>query len=242
VLIAGGDHGPPLLLARRLGRGQAVILNGTGAWRWSLNPHDDLSAERGRRLWRRLVRWLAEPVQGEPLRVRPERWLAAGGEPVRLFATLQDERFQPVARAAVRGELSLAGGRTRPVTFEPAEAGAYVATLDDVPAGRHRIAVRAEKGGRELGRATSEFAVDRWSVEMSQPLPDSTLLAAVASATGGRTTAEGAIDGWARRLETSAMARVRHESTRLWESPWLFAVMVAALGVEWMWRRRRGLP
>ena len=242
VLISGGAHGPPLLLARRMGRGQAVLLNGTGTWRWSLNPHDDRSADRGRRLWRRIVRWLAEPVQGEPLRVRPERWLTAGGEPVRLFATLQDERFQPVAGASVRGELSLAGGRTRPVTFEPAEAGAYVATLDGVPAGRHRMTVRAERGGRELGRAATDFAVDRWSVEMSRPLPDSALLAAVANATGGRATSEGSIESWARGLETSAMARVKRESSRLWESPWLFAVVVAALGIEWMWRRRRGLP
>jgi hypothetical protein len=29
---------------------------------------------------------------------------------------------------------------------------------------------------------------------------------------------------------------------RLWESPWLFAVVVGMLGLEWAWRRRRGLP
>src|SRR5206468_17252 len=97
VLVAAANSGPPLLVARRGGRGQALLVNGSGTWRWSLSGGDDLAAERGRRLWRGLVHWLAEPVQGEPLRVRPERWLTAGGETVRLLATLQDPSFQPVA-------------------------------------------------------------------------------------------------------------------------------------------------
>jgi len=39
-----------------------------------------------------------------------------------------------------------------------------------------------------------------------------------------------------------ALARTRTESTRLWESPWVFAVVVGLLSLEWAWRRRRGLP
>ena len=61
-----------------------MLVNGTGAWRWSLSGTDELSGERGRRLWRGLVHALAEPVQGEPLRVRPEHWLTPAGETVRV--------------------------------------------------------------------------------------------------------------------------------------------------------------
>uniref|UniRef100_A0A832I419 VWA domain-containing protein n=1 Tax=Eiseniibacteriota bacterium TaxID=2212470 RepID=A0A832I419_UNCEI len=242
VLVGAAGGGPPLLLARRVGRGQALFVNGTGTWRWSLAAHDDRSGERGRRLWRRVARWLAEPVQGEPLRVRPERWLTAGGERVRLFATLQDERFAPVAGAEVVGEARDAAGRARPVAFEPREAGAYVAALDDLPPGRWTVLARATRGGRELGRATAEFAVDRWSLEASRTLPDSATLAAVAAASGGRMSAGADVAAWARGLESRALARGRSESLRLWESPWLFALVVGALSVEWAWRRRRGLP
>jgi hypothetical protein len=49
-------------------------------------------------------------VQGEPLRVKPERWLSAGGEPVRLFATLQDAAFRPVAILAPGRETTRNGG------------------------------------------------------------------------------------------------------------------------------------
>lgn len=242
VLVGTPQGGPPLLFARRIGRGQALFVNGTGLWRWSLNAHDELSGERGRRLWRRVVRWLAEPVQGEPLRVRPERWLTAGGERVRLFATLQDERYRPVAGAEVTGEVRDGGGTARRVAFEPREAGAYVAALDDLQAGRWTVTARAARGGTEAGRARAEFAVDRWSLEESRTLPDSATMAAMVAAGGGRVTRAGGAGAWARALEPRALAVAARESRRLWESPWVFALVVGALSLEWAWRRRRGLP
>jgi hypothetical protein len=193
-------------------------------------------------LWRRVLRWLAEPVQGEPLRVRPERWLTAAGETTRLFASLQDDASKPVAGATVDGELTVPGGRARRVTFTPGAAGSYVATLDDLPAGRYRVSARAAKGGREVGRATSEFAVDRWSLEEARSDPDSTTLRAMATAAGGRFTDAAHVGAWARALPARGLARARGQSVRLWESPWIFAVIVGVLSVEWVWRRRRGLP
>jgi hypothetical protein len=242
VLIDTPGDLAPLFVSRRVGRGPVLFVNGTGLWRWSLNSLDDLAGERGERLWRRIARWLAEPVQGEPLRVRPERRLAAAGEPVRLLATLQDSAFRPLGGARVEGEVREPGGGSRRMTFEPGAAGSYVATLAALPPGRYTATVRATRAGRELGRAAAEFAVDRWSLEAARTEPDSAALAALARATGGRATGAGAVGAWARGLETRELARGRSESTRLWESPWVFALVIGALGLEWAWRRRRGLP
>jgi len=242
ALLGSQGGGPVLFLARRIGRGQALLVNGTGLWRWSLSSLDELSGERGRQLWQHLVHWLAQPVQGEPLRVQPERWLVAGGEPVRLFASLQDDAFRPVAGAAVEGEVRGESGGPRHLRFEPRDAGSYVATLDGLAPGRYQVTARAVRAGRDAGHATSEFAVDRWSLEEARTLPDSVTLAAIASATGGSMSAARDAAGWGRGLSTRALARERIESARLWEWPWLFAIVVGALSIEWAWRRRRGLP
>jgi hypothetical protein len=242
VLVGGAAGAPPLLVARRVGRGQVLLVNGTGIWRWSLSSEDDLAAERGRRLWRGLVHWLAEPVQGEPLRVKPERWLFAGGEPVRLAATLQDDAFRPVAGATVEGEITGGDGRARRVRFMAGSAGSYGLELGDLPPGRYQVQAFASLGGKALGRASSEFAVDRWSLEESRALPDSAALAALTSATGGRLIRADDVTRWSRELEVRSLGRGRTESVRLWESPWMFAVVVGALSLEWAWRRRRGLP
>ena len=242
VLLAAGDGGSPLMMARRIGRGQALYVNGTGLWRWSLAGLDEFSGDRGRRLWRRVIRWLAEPVQGEPLRVRPEQWLAARGEPVRLMASLQDAEFRPLAGAQVEGEVEDAGGRLRRITFAPREAGSYVATVSDLPPGRYRVRARATRAGREVGNSAAEFAVDRWSLEEARTEPDSSTLAAVAAAAGGRWVPATNRGRDIRSLPIRALAHARTESVRLWESPWLFAMVVGALSLEWAWRRRRGLP
>jgi hypothetical protein len=241
-LLAAVDGGTPIIIARRVGRGQVLLVNGSGFWRWSLSGLDEFAGDRGRRLWRGLVRWLAEPVQGEPLRVQPERWLSARGEAVRLLASLQDREFQPVAGATVRGEVADERGRRIAVSFEPRERGSYVATLEDLPPGRYRIQSRATRGGQELGAASAEFAVDRWSLEEARAEPDSASLAAIAASAGGRVTSAGHVSGWARALPARALAVRRSDSVRLWESPWVFALVVGALSLEWAWRRRRGLP
>jgi hypothetical protein len=241
VLLAGRGGGPPLWLARAVGRGQVLLVNGTGTWRWSLNAVDDLAGERGRRLWRKTVRWLAEPVHGEPLRVSAERRLVPGGERVRLDALLQDERFQPVAGAEIRAELTGPGGASRRVTFTPGGPGAYSASFASPGPGRWQVTARASRAGRELGRARSEFVVDRWTLEALRAQPDSAALAAIAEAGGGSVSRAADAGRWARSLDLRALARQRSASTRLWESPWLFALIVAMLSVEWGWRRRRGL-
>ncbi|MCC6349352.1 MAG: hypothetical protein IT347_07165 [Candidatus Eisenbacteria bacterium] len=242
VLVGAQGGGPPLVFARRAGRGPVLLVNGTGFWRWSLAGNDELAGERGRRLWRKTVRWLSEPVQGEPLRVRPERWLSANGERVRLFASLQDEAFRPVAGAQVAGTASDGRGASRSLDFEPGEAGSYTASLDALPPGRWQVSVQAVGGGRTRASATTAFAVDRWSLEALRSEPDSSTLGAIARASGGKAGDAGHADAWARGLSTRALTRRRAASTRLWESPWLFAALVAVLGTEWALRRRRGLP
>jgi hypothetical protein len=128
------------------------------------------------------------------------------------------------------------------VRFDARAAGSYEAVLEDLPPARYRLSARALSGGRELGRASTEFAVDRWSLELARSLPDSAALAALARATGGRVTDAAQVERWARTLPVRALARGRVESRRLWESPWAFALVVGLLSVEWFWRRRRGLP
>ena len=241
VLIAARDTRVPLWLLRAVGRGQALLVNGSGVWRWSLAGNDELAGERGRRLWRRTVRWLSEPVQGEPLRVTPERRLVAGGEPVRLDAILQDARFRPVSGAELRGELAGPNGALHKFTLAAGGAGAYTATIPSPGPGRWQVRVRATSAGRELGRARNELVVDRWTLEALRPQPDSAGLAAVAAASGGTFARAADAAAWARALDPHALVRPQRASTRLWESPWLFALVVGMLSAEWMWRRRRGL-
>jgi hypothetical protein len=161
---------------------------------------------------------------------------------VRLDALLQDAQFRAVSGADVRGELNGPGGRPRPIVFTPGGAGAYTATFPSPGPGRWTVSVRATRDGRELGHARSEFAVDRWTLEALRAQPDSAAMAAIAAASGGHAGRASDVTAWAHALDPRALVRHQRASTRLWESPWLFALVVGMLSAEWMWRRRRGLP
>ena len=188
------------------------------------------------------MHWLAEPVQGEPLRVKPERWLFAGGEPVRLAATLQDDAFRPVAGATVEGEITGGDGRARRVRFMAGSAGSYGLELGDLPPGRYQVQAFAPLGGRRSGarRVSSRWIDGAW--RRAARCRTARRFAALTSATGGRLIRADDVTRWSRELEVRSLGRGRTESVRLWESPWMFAVVVGALEPQWAWRRRRGLP
>jgi len=86
----------------------------------------------------------------------------------------------------VTAEIAGARGAPRRVRMVAGSSGSYTAEVADLEPGRYRVSASATRGGRTLGRATSEFAVDRWSLEESRALPDSATLAAVAQASGGQ--------------------------------------------------------
>src|SRR5205085_1492737 len=104
------------------------------------------------------------------------------------------------------------------ITMVAGGGGSYTASLDHLEPGRYRVSATAMRAGRLLGRSTSEFAVDRWSLEEARAVPDCAALAPLSRASGGRSGTAGP------------------------QAPWVFAVVVGALSVEWWWRRRRGLP
>ena len=141
----------------------------------------------------------------------------------------------------------------RPVRFAPREGGVYELTLAPPDPGRYRVSVRAHAApgmpratagdaAVELGHAGTEFAVDRWSLEEAQSDPDTATLAALARETGGALILPNDLERDAGRVAQQARRFGRVETARLWESPWVFAFVVGALGMEWIWRRRRGLP
>ena len=218
-------------------------MNGTGFWRWSLSGTDELSAERGRRLWRRLVRWLGRAGPGRAAAGATRTLAHASGEEVRLFATLQDDAFRPVAGADSRGRAAGrvgAGSRSRGVRAGQSAGATWRASMirrPGVTSDRAR-----DRGGRELGRATSEFAVDRWSLEEARVEPDSALLARWPGVGWpGGTTVDAVVALGARARNARAGAGAHRVAAAVGVAVGV-RVRRGVLWVEWAWRRRRGLP
>ncbi|MGH7724387.1 MAG: hypothetical protein ACREOU_03070 [Candidatus Eiseniibacteriota bacterium] len=239
VLAVDARGRVPVVLERRAGRGRALIVNGASTFRWGFSGNDLEAGARYERLWGNLLRAFSEPAQTEPLRLVPERPLVTRGEPVRLAATLQDAAFRPVTEARVNVKVS--GPVSREVVLESRGQGGYGTVLDNLPPGRYTASATATVGGRSAGSANAEFWVDAQSIEWQDVAPDAGLLAQVAQASGGRTVKPGREGDVAAALAVARPRAARDASVRLWESPFVFAILASILSAEWWIRRRRGL-
>ncbi len=229
----------PVLFERKVGHGRALIVNGSGMYRWGFAAGDEQAPRRFDRLWGNVLRELSEPAQTTPLRLVPESPLVARGEPVRMNATLQDAAFKPVNGARVT--LRVKGPVARALDLAPAGDGGYGAALDGLPPGRYDASASATVGGRSVGDATATFWVDPQSAEWEDTSPDPGLLAAVARASGGAALAPGQEDRIAPAFAAPRPRAGRENALRLWESPLVFALATALLTTEWWMRRKRGL-
>ena len=251
VLVSGFGGKTFLLALRRAGRGQALLINGSGLWRWGFSGSDRGATDRFRRFWSLAMRALAEPTQTEPLRVTTDRPLLARGEDVGVTASLQDESFQPVTGAEVEARWipigSLDGGELPKVdsghtTLIDQGDGSYAGNRPSLPPGRYRVEAIARRDGQTQATATAEFVVDTWSPEVQAVQPDRATLEGMARASGGTVVGADDIEKLVRELETRATSTANWQEFRLWENPWLYLVLLGFLSSEWWLRRRRGLP
>jgi hypothetical protein len=251
VLVRGVERPVPLLVLRRSGRAQALLVNGSGLWRWGFTAGDGGAAARYQRLWGNALRLLAEPTQAEPLRVAAERPLFAQGEPVGVSASLVDDAFQPVDGAALVARLEavsgLGGGTAPRVSSSPLRltaegGGSYRGAWPALPPGRYRIRAEVRLRGGSARTASGEFVVESASPEFRNVLPDRATLARIAQVSGGDVGDARRAGEFAERVSERAASAGRVRESRLWENPFAFAFVAALLSGEWFLRRRRGLP
>ena len=64
----------------------------------------------------------------------------------------------------------------------------------------------------------------------------------LASTTGGKVFDDVDAEGLSALLKSKTIERVRTEETSLWDRPWVLALFFAVLTLEWVLRKKAGLP
>ncbi len=234
----GPEEGMPLAAVHSYGLGRVFYCGSPETWRWRRQGigHYD-------RFWLRVLRHCAS---GRPTglekrgRIELDRSVYEIGQAVRIRARLLDAGFRPLQAEAV--ELSAgwdAGGeesvRLRP---SPATPGEYEGVFYPAQFGRFELAYTTSDGLR----ITESFEVRQPNVEFDDPRMASPVMQRLARMTGGR---------WVRPSEFGQFVRGLPDRSRtvvepgpldpLWDTPYLLALLVAALGAEWALRKRMGL-
>ena len=245
VLMTGvGEDGTtarPLLASQRFGLGRTVVFGVQDSWLWQMDASiavDDMTHET---FWRQMLRWLVSDVPDRVEAALPNE--SGVGEGIPLGALVSDSGFLKVNGAAVTGTMTAPNGLTEDVSFEWTvdRDGEYRTTFVPDQLGVHALQLRAIVGSDTVRGEPAYVRVAQSTAEFFGAEMRPSLLRQIAEETGGRYyPADKALDV-AKDLVYSASGATVVEKKDLWDMPAVLLLLLAALGAEWVLRRRRGL-
>jgi uncharacterized membrane protein len=234
----------PVLALWEHGRGRAMALMTDDSWTWAFTVHR--SGEPSRlydRFWGNALRWLVRDPDLTTLQVAAEPPSIEPGTPVGAVVTAREADYQPAVGAEVSVELSSLRehrvvGNAHAMTGPD---GTARVSFPGQPAGAYRIHATAHSGERMLGEAEDAVAVRSVGPELADAAVRTDILTEVARDSGGkayRLPLDGLPDF--PLLDSPVVEVGRSRDRPLWDRwEWLL-LLVAALGLEWVLRRRFG--
>jgi uncharacterized membrane protein len=242
VLAVTGSAGGglfPIVAVQRYGRGRSMIFAGEASWRWKMML---ASTDRTHEIfWRQAVRWLAGPAPDPVAITVPDA--PEPGDSGTIEVDARDGSFAAVPDAAVAGTLTRPGGDAQPLTMRRtgAAGGRFTAPFHPDRPGVYRIHADARRGAAMLGGADAWVYVGGADRELADPRLNEGFLRRVARASGGRYLRLSDASRVVALLQSSVPPNAAPERRDVWHEPWVFALIVVLLAVEWTLRRRWGL-
>ncbi len=261
VLAAKGDDGSSAaaIAAQPYGLGKVLWVGTDGTWRWRHRVGDAYH----HRFWGQVVRWATSRklTAGNPLvRFGPLQPRVAEGSDVRIQARINDgvNGFSPDLLVAVRAFKVDPSSQTTtgeavalvPLAAVPGQPRTFEGTAPSMPVGTYaiRLDVPQLAGVLHLDATREKVPEARLDV-IARETSENVELAAtrdpldrLATATGGRVFADHEADQLAPLLRSRTKTVTRTEETPLWDQPLALIVFFGILTLEWVARKRLGLP
>lgn len=231
----------PLLVLQRYGKGRSMALATASTWRWQLQL--DAEDQRHERFWRQLARALAaEAPDYVHITLAQNRF--APGDEIPLAAEVFDRQYAPVADAAVRGRITGPDGAVQELPLQPvlAQAGTYTAPFVTDEEGVYELEVEAEQDGTPIGTHTQSFLVRPSKEEFQDATLKRAFLTDLAQTADGFYYEPEEADAIPVNLRGRRTSTSIYQASYLWDMPLLFGLILLLLSLEWIYRRRKGLP
>lgn len=238
-----GGKMSPVLTVWKYGKGRVAAFSARTTWRWSMQKaNHEASSDVYGQFWKNMVLWLTHSDKYKSLRMALDKKDVALGDNETLRIWVYDEYFKPVADADVRIQMTSPDGKKTPLVAHEETSGVYAVVINADQLGPYHVDAWAARKGRSVGEERIRFQVSEGASEEEDLRPDFATLRELANISNGRSLR---FDEFSVKLMdefNEEMERKGGQKVLLWNSPWLFAWIVAFLILEWIVRKKRGLP
>jgi len=265
ILLETADK-KPLLVSLDMGRGRSLAFAGeTWVWpRGSVMPGTTQDhAQAHRRFWRQTILWLAhkENQDENPVHLTLDQRRVDQGGRVEFSAQARNPKGEPIPGisfetkvtkvepanpAAVESapdapkQPAAASAEPVDVFVQGSEArGSYIARG---ASGEYRVTITGKVNGQAIGEDSARFLVTQSDKELEAPTADPNLLAAIATATGGKILKPEDLLKELKSIDLRQFSEFEsQEEYRLWDNWPMLLAFVAVISLEWIVRRKMGM-
>jgi hypothetical protein len=258
--VAGGDDSAAVIAAQPYGLGKVLWVGTDGTWRWRFRTGDRFH----HRFWGQVARWAASGAMAAGnayVRFGPDKPRYLEGDGVKLQARISEGIAGVGPELLIAARIYKADGKTgaaagepvavvplRPLSGQPRTFGGDALSLPigsylmrlDVP--QLADALRLDPASNSKVPEAAIEVASRESSERVELAASRDQVEQLASATKGRVLADFEAGLLASLLRTQTKRTTRVVETPLWDQPAFLLLFFGILTVEWVARKRWGLP
>jgi len=212
----------------------------SGLWRWKIFSHSQIENRREfDSLIARVFRWLTTTAENERVFIKSSKDIYFGNEEVELIANVYDESQLGAENVVVSVEVE---HDNQNYTYElnPIGGGRFLNQFSPWGSGKYKVNANIRNENEILTRST-EFYVDEFSVELSDTRMRPDVLREIAEVSGGGLYFPGEEYRLLEQLNPSEDLEVVSGTWRPFGLSLTLLIIIATLGIEWLFRIRRGM-
>jgi hypothetical protein len=232
----------PLLYFTEADGVKVGVLAGEGLWKWRLSDFSlNNNHDRTNEFVLRIVQYLSAKENRSPFRVMIKRNFRENESLIfdaELYNAADQLNNQPEAKLTITN----AKGDQFPFVFSRTDK-AYTLNVGQYPVGNYKFKAEVNNGGQILLQQ-GEFSVNALQLETTNTVADHQMLYALSNRTGGISilpASENALmETLKKREDVKPVSFTRKRLEDLVNVPWVFALIMLLLSLEWFLKKRAG--
>ncbi len=241
----------PLILSRSVGNKKSVAFLAYGLYRWKLLGYaSDYAKGKTNEpdlfttFIQNTAKWLSVDIDNKFVNIKTTKKFYSSSEKVEFIGQIYDKSFNPVENATV-SVIIKGSGENKEIILNSIGNGRYTGEFEGLAEGGYFFSGDAIVNGLKLGSDNGRFSVGELGLEYRNMTMNAPLLRTLSERTGGKFYLPGNANKFLDDLKKAKSFR-SHSITQkseltLWNLPWLIAIALLMLSVEWFIRKRSGM-